>query len=177
MSEIINPGVNTCSAPSDLRITDMRFLNVRGLPMRCILMKLYTNQGITGFGEVRDGSSMLYALQLKHILLGENPCNVDKLFRRIKQFGGPARQGGGVSGVEVALWDLAGKAYAQPVYRLLGGRFRDRIRMYCDTDVNGKHTGADMGRALKARMEMGYTFLKIELGLGNHFYGAEIRAC
>ena len=166
MSEIINPGVNTCSAPSDLRITDMRFLNVRGLPMRCILMKLYTNQGIVGFGEVRDGSSMLYALQLKHILLGENPCNVDKLFRRIKQFGGPARQGGGVSGVEVALWDLAGKAYAQPVYRLLGGRFRDRIRMYCDTDVSGKHTGADMGRALKARMEMGYTFLKMDLGLG-----------
>ena len=134
--------------------------------MHCILMKLYTNQGIVGYGEVRDSASKQYALQLKHILLGENPCNVDKLFRRIKQFGGQARQAGGVSGVEVALWDLAGKAYGQPVYRLLGGKFRDRIRIYCDTDVNGKHTGRDMGAALKARMEKGFTFLKMDLGLG-----------
>ena len=166
MSEIINPGINICSAPSDLRITDMRFLNVRGLPMRCILMKLYTNQGIVGYGEVRDGSAMIYAQQLKHLLIGENPCNVDKLFRRIKQFGGPARQAGGVSAVEVALWDLAGKAYGQPVYCLLGGRFRDKVRMYSDTDINGKHTGHDMGLALKDRMAKGYTFLKMDLGLG-----------
>ena len=166
MESILNPNVNVCSSPSDLRITDMRFVNVKGLPMHCILMKLYTNQGIVGYGEVRDGASKQYALQLKHILIGENPCNVDKLFRRIKQFGGPARQAGGVSAVEVALWDLAGKAYGQPVYRLLGGKFRDRIRIYCDTDVAGKHTGKDMGAALKARMEKGFTFLKMDLGLG-----------
>ena len=158
--------ISNFSNPSDLRITDMRFVNVTGLPMHCILMKLYTNQGLVGFGEVRDGASKLYAQQLKRILIGENPCDVDRLFRRIKQFGGPARQAGGVSAVEVALWDLAGKAYDLPVYKLLGGKFRDRIRMYCDTDVNGKHTGTDMGNALKKRMEMGYTFLKMDLGLG-----------
>ncbi|MBR4442934.1 MAG: mandelate racemase/muconate lactonizing enzyme family protein, partial [Clostridia bacterium] len=90
----------------------------------------------------------------------------EKLFRRIRQFGGPARQGGGVCGVEVALWDLAGKAYGVPVYQMLGGKYRDRIRIYCDTDVEGKHTGTDMGRALKARMDMGFTFLKMDLGLG-----------
>ncbi len=166
MESVLNPAVNTYSNPSDLRITDMRFCNVRGLPMHCILMKLYTNQGLIGYGEVRDGASKQYALQLKHILIGENPCNIDKIFRRIKQFGGPARQAGGVSAVEVALWDLAGKAYGLPVYRLLGGKFRDKIRIYCDTDVDGKHTGTDMGNALKARMEMGFTFLKMDLGLG-----------
>ena len=158
--------ISSFSNPSELRITDMRFCNVTGLPMHCILMKIYTNQGLVGYGEVRDGASKLYAQQLKRLLIGENPCDVDRLFRRIKQFGGPARQAGGVSAVEVALWDLAGKAIGQPVYKLLGGKFRDQIRIYCDTDVDGKHTGTDMGNALKKRMEMGYTFLKMDLGLG-----------
>ncbi len=49
---------------------------------------------------------------------------------------------------------------------MLGGKYRDRIRIYCDTDVEGKHTGLDMGRALKARMDKGFTFLKMDLGLG-----------
>ena len=120
----------------------MRFADITGVPMRCTLMKLSTNQGIEGYGELRDGASRTYALMLKDRLLGENPCDVDRLFRRIKQFGGPARQGGGVSGVEVALWDLAGKAYGVPVYQMLGGRFRERIRMYCDTDAGGRDTAA-----------------------------------
>lgn len=158
--------VNTCSCPSDLKITDIRFTNIVGAPMDCTLMKIYTNQGLVGLGEVRDGASRTYASLLKSRLLGENPCNVDKLFRRIKQFGGVSRQAGGVCGVEVALWDLAGKAYGVPVYQLLGGKFRDSISIYCDTDVNGKHTGRDMGAALKKRMEMGFTFLKMDLGLG-----------
>jgi L-alanine-DL-glutamate epimerase-like enolase superfamily enzyme len=128
-------------------------------------MKLYTNQGLVGFGEVRDGASRMYAETLKSRLLGENPCQIDKLFRRIKQFGGPARQGGGVSGVEIALWDLAGKAYGVPVYQMLGGKFRDRIRMYCDTDAGHRTTGATMGEALKARMALGYTFVKMDLGI------------
>lgn len=158
--------VNTHSRPSDLRITDMRFCDIGGAPMHCTLMKIYTNQGLIGYGEVRDAASKTYALMLKRILLGENPCNVDKLFRRIKQFGGQSRQGGGVSGVEVALWDLAGKAFGVPVYQMLGGKFRDSIRIYCDTDVSGKPSGKKMGEALKERMEMGFTFLKMDVGIG-----------
>ena len=157
--------VRTGSRPSDLRITDMRFVDIAGAPMHCILMKIDTNQGLVGYGEVRDFASRKYALLLKRILLGENPCDVDRLFRRIKQFGGDARQAGGVCGVEIALWDLAGKAYGVPIWQMLGGKFRDEIRMYCDTDVHGKHTGTDMGLALKDRMEKGYTFLKMDLGL------------
>lgn len=158
--------VNTYSNPSDLKITDIRFTDIVGAPMHCSLMKIYTNQGLVGYGEVRDGASKTYALMLKSRLLGENPCNIDKLFRRIKQFGGHARQGGGVCAVEIALWDLAGKAYGVPIYQMLGGKFRDSIRMYCDTDVNGKHDGKAMGEALKKRMEKGFTFVKMDLGIG-----------
>lgn len=153
--------------PSTLKITDMRFADIDGAPKRCTLLKLYTNQGLVGYGEVRDASSKTYALMLKSRLLGENPCNVDRLFRKIKQFGGPSRQGGGVSGVEIALWDLAGKAWGVPLWQLLGGKFRDRIRVYCDTDADGKEQdGHAMGLALRKRMEMGYTFLKMDLGIG-----------
>lgn len=157
--------VNTYSKPSDLKITDMRFVDVAGAPMHCTLMKIYTNQGLVGYGEVRDGASKTYALMLKSRLLGENPCEVDKLFRRIKQFGGVSRQAGGVCGIEVALWDLAGKAYGVPIYQMLGGKFRDKIRIYCDTDISGRDTGTAMGHALKKRMERGFTFLKMDLGL------------
>ena len=166
MESMISESVNRNSHPSQLRITDIRFTDVAGAPMHCTLMKIYTNQGIVGLGEVRDGGNRVYAEMLKSRLIGENPCNVEKLFRRVKQFGGPARQGGGVCGVEVALWDLAGKAYGVPVYQMLGGKYRDKIRIYCDTDVEGKHTGKDMGLALKARMDKGFTFLKMDLGLG-----------
>ena len=154
------------SNPSDLKITDMRFVDIDGAPKRCTILKIMTNQGIEGYGEVRDASTKTYAAMLKSRLIGENPCDVDRLFRKIKQFGYHSRQGGGVSGIEIALWDLAGKAYGVPVYQMLGGKFRDSIRVYCDTDVDGKHTGHDMGLALKKRMDMGFTFLKMDLGIG-----------
>lgn len=157
--------LNTLSRPSDLKITDMRLVDIDGTPKHCTLLKLYTNQGLIGYGEIRDASSRTYALMLKSRIVGENPCEVGKIFRRIKQFGHHSRQGGGVSGVEVALWDLAGKAYGVPVYQLLGGKFRDSVRLYCDTDVEGRHGGEEMGRALKARMDAGFTFLKMDLGI------------
>src|SRR5690348_5658191 len=156
--------VNTSSKPSELRITDMRVAEIVGAPFTSALLKIYTNQGIVGFGEVRDGASATYALMLKSRLLGENPCDIDRLFRRIQQFGGHGRQGGGVSAVEIALWDLVGKAYGVPIYQMLGGRFREKVRVYCDTDAD-KPSGTETGKRLKARMEMGFTFLKMDLGL------------
>ena len=149
--------------PSTLKITDMRFADIDGAPKRCTLLKLYTNQGLVGYGEVRDASSRTYAAMLKSRILGENPCNVEKIFRRIKQFGGDSRQAGGVCAVELACWDLCGKAWGLPVWQLLGGKWRDEIRCYCDTDSEGG--GRDMGAALKERMKMGFTFLKMDLGI------------
>ena len=95
---------NNTIDPGTLKITDMRFADIDGAPKRCTLIKLYTNQGLVGYGEVRDASSKTYALMLKSRILGENPCNVDRIIHKIKQFGGPSRQGGGVSGIEI-LWD------------------------------------------------------------------------
>jgi L-alanine-DL-glutamate epimerase-like enolase superfamily enzyme len=157
--------VNTNSKPSELKITDMRVAVVTGAPMTCPLIRIDTNQGIYGLGEVRDGASKKYALMLKSRILGENPCNVDKIFRKIKQFGGHARQGGGVCAVEMALWDIAGKAYNVPAYQLLGGRFRDKVRCYADTDQS--RDPKVFAERLKARVvEKGFTFLKMDLGIG-----------
>ena len=155
----VTQNVQRSSSPSQLRITDLRVAVVAGAPFRCPLIRIETNQGICGYGEVRDGASHRYALFLKSRLLGENPCDVERIFKRIRQFGHHGRQGGGVSGVEMALWDLAGKAYGVPVYQLLGGRYRDRVRLYADTP-DGEVEG------LKRRVEQGFTFLKYDCGIG-----------
>ncbi len=157
--------VSQNSKPSDLKITDLRVATVARAPMTCPLIRIDTNQGIYGLGEVRDGASKNYALVLKSRLLGENPCNVDKIFRKIKQFGGHARQGGGVCGVEMALWDLAGKAYNVPAYQFLGGKFRDKVRCYADTTQT--RDPKEFARRLKERIDVkGFTFLKMDLGVG-----------
>lgn len=153
----------SASRPSELRITDMRTATVGWDHWRFTIVRVDTNQGISGYGEVRDLSSKTYALMLKSRIVGENPCNVDRIFRKIKQFGHHARQGGGVCAVEMALMDLAGKAYGVPAYVLAGGKFRDRIRMYCDTP--NEPTGEAMGRKLQERLERGFTMLKMDLGV------------
>ena len=159
----LESNINTHSRPSQLRITDLRIVNLKALPFDASLLRIDTNQGISGYGEVRDGASPTYALMLKSRLLGENPCNIDKLFRKIKQFGYHGRQGGGVCGVEMALFDLAGKAYGVPAYQLAGGKFRDKVLVYCDTESVAD--GAQMGQRLKERMAAGFKFLKMDLGI------------
>jgi L-alanine-DL-glutamate epimerase-like enolase superfamily enzyme len=161
--EAIPQNVNTSSRPSDLKITDLRVAVIGRAPMTCPIIRIDTNQGIYGLGEVRDGASKNYALMLKSRILGQNPCNIDRLFRRIKQFGSHSRQAGGVCAVEMALWDLAGKAYNVPVYQMLGGKFRDKIRCYADT--NESHDPKVYGQRLKARRDQGFTWLKMDLGV------------
>jgi L-alanine-DL-glutamate epimerase-like enolase superfamily enzyme len=161
--ETLPQNVNTNSKPSDLKITDLRVAVVGRAPMTCPIIRIDTNQGIYGLGEVRDGASKNYALMLKSRILGENPCNVDKIFRKIKQFGSHSRQAGGVCAVEMALWDLAGKAYHVPVYQMLGGRFRDRIRCYADTTQTPDPKV--FGERLKGRRDQGFTWLKMDLGI------------
>jgi L-alanine-DL-glutamate epimerase-like enolase superfamily enzyme len=155
--------VNTYSRPSELRITDVRVATLRALPMDCILVRIDTNQGLSGYGEVRDWGSKTYALLLKSRLIGENPCNIDKVFRKIKQFGHHARQGGGVSGIEMALMDLTGRAYGVPVYQLAGGKFRDKILCYADTP--SAKDPVEMGNRIRRRMEQGFKFLKMDIGI------------
>ena len=155
--------VRRSSAPSDLKITDMRYATVMN-PGRCTIIRIDTNQGISGYGEVRDGADWRYALFLKSRILGMNPCSVEQIFKRVKQFGFHGRQGGGVCGVEMALWDLAGKAYNVPAYQLIGGKYRDKVRLYADTPE--EKDISVFAAKLKDRVEVkGFTFLKMDLGI------------
>ncbi len=156
--------VNRNSAPSDLKITDMRYAVVMNGHGRCPVIRIDTNQGIYGLGEVRDQGSWRYAMFLKSRILGMNPCSVEMIFKRIKQFGYHGRQGGGVCAVEMALWDLAGKAYNVPAYQLLGGKYRDEVRLYADTSM-GRNEAEFIAKVDKRMSEDGFTFLKMDFGI------------
>jgi L-alanine-DL-glutamate epimerase-like enolase superfamily enzyme len=156
--------VHRASSPSELKITDMRYALTAVMGGTAII-RIDTNQGIYGLGEVRDGADPRYALMLKSRILGLNPCNVEMIFKIIKQFGGQSRQAGGVCAVEMALWDLCGKAYGVSVWQLLGGRYRDQIRLYADTPE--AKSPEEQSKLIKYRTEdQGYTWLKMDLSIG-----------
>jgi L-alanine-DL-glutamate epimerase-like enolase superfamily enzyme len=156
----ITSKISRASLPSGLKITDLRYVLVEHLGRRIPILRIDTNQGISGLGEVRDGGDERYALELKSRILGQNPCNVEPLFATLKQFGGHGRLGGGVSGVEMALWDLTGKAWGVPCWQLLGGRYRDKVRLYADT--HGDRDFEVIRAKVKHRVEEeGFTWLKM----------------
>jgi len=155
--------VNRNSNPSQLRITDLRVATVARAPFTCPIIRIDTNQGISGYGEVRDGASKTYALFLKSRILNMNPCNVEQIFRKIRQFGGTGRMAGGVVAIEEACWDLAGKVYGVPVYQMLGGKYRDRVRCYCDT--TGANNVEEFAKRMQARIDMGFTWMKMDIGI------------
>ena len=85
--------VNTNSSPSKLKIIDLRIATIRKPgPSPCTIVRLDTNQGVYGLGEVRDLASPTYALFLKSRVVGENPLNITFIFEKIKQFGGDSRR-------------------------------------------------------------------------------------
>ena len=87
------------------------------------------------------------------------------IFKIIRQFGFHGRQGGGVCGVEMALWDLCGKAYGVPAWQLLGGRYRNKVRLYADTPETNDPT--EFRNAVTRRINTeGYTWLKMDFGIG-----------
>jgi L-alanine-DL-glutamate epimerase-like enolase superfamily enzyme len=156
--------VNQASSPSTLKITDMRYaVVVKPGPSPCVLIRIDTNQGVYGLGEVRDIAGPQYAMVLKSRIIGENPLKIDYLFQKIAQFGGTSRQAGGVCAVEMALWDIAGKVYKIPVYQMLGGKWRDSIRIYADTTES--LDPKEYGLRAKERKAMGLTWMKMDLGI------------
>ena len=162
-------------SPSGLKITDMRYTTISNgtgaTNARNVIIRIDTNQDIYGLGEVRDGADARFALYLKSRILGLNPVNVEMIFKIIKQFGGQGRMGGGVSGVEMALWDLAGKAFNAPVWALLGGRYREKVRLYSYVPNSGEAPLAKMDISqfkadVKHRIEeQGFTWLKCHPGI------------
>ena len=160
----VEDAVSRYSYPSQLRITDIRTAVVAS-NYDYPIIRIDTNQGVYGIGEVRDAGHRENALQFKHMLLGENPCHVDMIFRAIKQFGSWGREGGGVSGIEIALWDLVGKVYGVPCWQLLGGKYRDKIRIYADTPAPTERTPEGYVERVLGRKEMGITFIKFDVGM------------
>ncbi len=158
----IEDAVRGGSRPSELKITDIRTAVVCS-NYDYPIIRIDTNQGVYGIGEVRDAGHRENALQFKHMLLGQNPCNTDMIFRAIKQFGGPGREGGGVSGIEIALCDLVGKVYGVPCWQFLGGKHRDKVRLYADTPTPAEPTPEAYVQRVLGRKAMGLTFIKFDI--------------
>lgn len=154
-------GLNMLSAPSDLKITDMRAATVAA-NYDYPIIRIDTNQGVYGLGEVRDAGVKGIALILKAHLLGKNPLNVEGILRDVRQFANHGRMGGGYSAVDMALHDIAGKVYGVPAWRLISStRYRDKIRLYCDT--TGHKDPKVYGQRMLARKKLGFTFFKMDL--------------
>jgi galactonate dehydratase len=167
-------GANLSSRPSGLAITGVRCAFLRGGSR--LFVKIDTNQGISGCGEGVDAVNGTYDLvqSLGGRLRGRNPLDVHRLFEDIRRGGvfGGAQSGVYVavlSAIETALWDLTGKALDLPVYQLLGGKFRDRVRVYMDTALYQSRLPApeDFAAAAREAVDMGMTAVKFDLDQGN----------
>jgi galactonate dehydratase len=160
------------SAPSDLRITGLKCGYIRG----SLFVKLTTNQDIVGYGEAVDAIPGTYYLTkiFGTRIMNQNPLNVHRLFESIRRQGFFQGAQSGMyiavlSAVETALWDLAGKALNVPVYQLLGGKFRDKIRVYCDTALYQTNLPQpkDFADAATRAKQMGFNAMKFDLDQAN----------
>ena len=159
-----------------MKITDIRAAEIHGHGYSTYV-RVYTDEGLVGTGECIHGGAGAPNLvaDMKSLLIGENPLDVDRLFEKVRRsylFNG-AIAGNVVTaltGIEMALWDLSGKALGLPVYRLLGGQFRDRIRLYADCHAGREDTPE--GNAEKARevVAMGFNAIKFDIDDPNNPY-------
>ncbi len=167
----LSEAVQSASSPyrrPKLKITDVRTALVRAHGQQ-LHVRIYTEEGLVGQGEATDaavGGPALVA-SFRRMLVGQDPLNVDALFERIRTSGIFAGAQGGqyvaaLSGVEIALWDLAGQALGLPVYQLLGGKMRDRIRLYCDTQ-SPRLGDARSKERIQQVQELGFTAAKIDI--------------
>jgi L-alanine-DL-glutamate epimerase-like enolase superfamily enzyme len=161
----VEDAIRTYSKPSELRITDLRVARVAA-PYDYILIRIDTNQGVYGIGEGHESSHVENVLQYKSLLLGQNPCHVDMIFNAIKIYGNQRTEGSGVSGIEMALWDLVGRVYGVPCYQFLGGKYRDSVRLYADTPSPDVPTPEQYAERVLGRKEMGLTLIKFDVGVG-----------
>ncbi|MCI8741344.1 MAG: mandelate racemase/muconate lactonizing enzyme family protein [Lachnospiraceae bacterium] len=118
-----------------MKITDVKVLRAN----RSVFCRIFTDEGITGLGESGAWgfleASAQAMLTMKEYLVGQNPLDIEHHWQylyRFSHFRGAAVMGA-MSAIDIALWDIAGKYYHTPVYRLLGGRCRDRVRVYNHT--------------------------------------------
>jgi len=136
-------------------------------------VKIETDAGVTGLGECVHGGVQALALihELRPKLIGRDPFAIDALFEELRRrhvfdggFAGALITA--LTGIEIALWDLKGKALGVPVYELLGGKFRDRIRVYADCQVEPSMDFGEIQRVVESVLARGFTAFKIDVDLG-----------
>jgi galactonate dehydratase len=151
-----------------LKITGVRtaYINAHGPQIH---IRIDTDQGLVGQGEATDAAIGAGAIikSWRRFLVGQDPLNVEAIWERIRTAGVFAGAQSGqyvaaLSGLEIALWDLAGKALGLPIYQLLGGKVRDKVRMYCDSANH--HPDDPLAKQKLGEIEtMGFTALKIDI--------------
>ena len=111
-----------------MKITDLKCAIIGDNP----IVRITTDEGIEGLGQAEWTKPYLkpFVLYYKEAILGQDPTDVERVMSRIRRLGSFKPWGAAVSAIEVALWDIAGKAAGVPVYKLLGGKVRDKVRVY-----------------------------------------------
>jgi len=154
------------------------------------VVRITTSEGIRGYGQAEETKPYLkpYVLFYKDLLVGEDPTDVERVMLKIRRLGSFKPWGSAVSAIEMALWDVAGKAAGLPVYKLLGGKIRDRVRVY-NGGVRFPMSGQAPDDYAKAMIKMKAAkerFTIIKQGVGFHspmpsevpdfFYGEAVRS-
>ncbi len=151
-----------------MKITDLKCTVIGGNPV----VRITTDEGVSGVGQAEYTKSYLKPQVgfYRDFILGEDPTDVERVMLKIRRLGSFKPWGSAVSAIEMALWDLSGKAAGLPVYKLLGGKIRDRVRVY-NGAVRFPMAGvspedyADNMAKMKAARE-GFTLIK--QGVGFH---------
>jgi L-alanine-DL-glutamate epimerase-like enolase superfamily enzyme len=152
-----------------IKITDLKCAIIE----KSAVVKIVTDQGIGGYGQAETSKPFLkpYVLFYKDYLIGEDPTNVERCLMKIRRMGGFKPWGSAVSAIEMALWDIAGKVAGVPVYKLLGGKIRDRVRVY-NGGVNRfpRHgiEPQDYADSIKRMKDAAEGFTIIKQGIGFH---------
>ena len=153
----------------DVSITDVQTTMVDG-NFPWTLVRVYTDAGIVGTGEAYWGAGVPEVIErMTPFVVGENPLDIDRLYEHLiqKMSGEGSIEGTvvtAISGIEIALHDLAGKILEVPAYQLLGGKYRDEIRVYCDCHAGEEaDPEANADEAERVVEELGYDALKFDL--------------
>jgi L-alanine-DL-glutamate epimerase-like enolase superfamily enzyme len=151
-----------------MKITDLRCAIIGTNPV----VRITTDEGIHGLGAVESFKSYIkpHVAFYKDLIIGEDPRDVERVMLRIRRLGSFKPWGSSVSAIEMALWDIAGKAAGVPVYRLLGGKVRDRVRVYNGAvrfPMSG-HTPDDYAENMAKMKASPEKFSIIKQGVGFH---------
>ncbi|MCB0062023.1 MAG: mandelate racemase/muconate lactonizing enzyme family protein [Caldilineaceae bacterium] len=164
-----------------MKITDLKCAIIGHQPV----VRIKTDAGIDGYGQAEWPKPYLkpQVLFYKDLILGEDPTDVERVMTRIRRMGAFKPWGAAVSAIEVALWDIAGKAANLPIYKLLGGKVRDKVRVYNGAvrfQMGGyepQHFAENMQKMMEAKE--GFSIIKQGIAfhspmpsrVPNYFYG------